>query len=277
MAYQILAYVAAANNGLLTDMAAIVDPNFSARGGTNGAQHWIFTELYDLVAICGAGATITQLQLYDSTYNAINIPQVYPINLGITPLANPNVMDLRRQPWPLPLNEEIAFQCSGGAGGAEDDYALIWIRPTNGQGTPPPAPNTLTTPRVFAVFTASVTLTAKAWSPDAAITFTNPLKGGAYQVNGCYFVVAHALAYRINFVKAPLYMGRKLLPGNLVENVYGNVPLKAGDDWLGEMGRFNNFELPKIAVLGTTTEAAATYTGILDMTYLGNAGPDAMP
>lgn len=275
--YQILGYSAIANNGLLTDSVAIPDSSFSARGGTLGAAHWIFTEDYDLCAIMGAGATLTQVQLFDSTYNAINIPQVYPVNLALIPLTNPNVMDLRRQPWPLPKNEEVAVQISGGAGGAEDDYALIWIRPANGAGTPPPAPNTLTTPRLFANVTITTAVTAGVWTNFVNITFVNPLKGGAYQVNGAYFISAKALAFKLNFVKAPLYQGRKLFPGGLVEAAYGNVPLKCGDDWMGPMGRFNNFELPQASLLGTITTASATYKGILDLTYLGTVGVDAMP
>lgn len=275
--YQILGYSVAANNGLLTDAVAIPDSSFSARGGTTGANHWIFTEQYDLCALFAAGATLTQVQLFDSTYNAINIPQIYPVNLAITPLTNPNVMDLRRQTWPLPMNEEIAVQISGGAGGAEADYCLMWVMPSNGMGTPPPAPNTLTTPRLFANVTATGALLLGTWTNFFNITFINPLKGGAYQVNGAYWVVPTCLAYKMNFVKAPLYNGRKLFPGGLVENSYGLVPLKYGVDWLGPQGRFNNFELPQVAFLGTTAAGSATYKGILDLTYLGTMGADALP
>lgn len=263
------------NNGLLTDTPAITtnETSFSARNG-----HWIFTEQYDLFAIFAAGATLTAVQIFDSTYNAINIPQIYPVNLAITPLANPNLLDLRAQPWPIPQNEEFAMQISGGAGGAEPDYALLWVTPS---GTAPwmtaPPPNTLGAPRIYANVTATVALTATAWSPFVTINFVNPLKGGAYQVNGAWWIVAHALAYRHNFVKAPLYQGRKLFPGSLVENAYGNVPLKHGDAWAGAHGRFNNFELPQVCFLGTTTEASATYNGVLDLTYLGTTGADAMP
>lgn len=275
--YQVLAYCAAANNGLLTDSIAIPDTSFSARGGVGGAAHWIFTEPYNLMACMGAGATITQIQLFDATYNAINIPQIYPVNLAITPLANPNVMDLRSMPLPLPTNEEIAVQISGGAGGAEDDYAVIWIMPTgNGQNVQGMMPS-LTNPRVFAAVTATLTETAKQWSQFGNIVFTNPIKGGAYQQNGAWWVVGHALCYKMNFVKAPLYQGRKLYPGSLVENAYGNVPLRFGTNWLGVQGKFNNFELPQVSVLATTSEASATYNGILDLTYLGSAGSDAQP
>lgn len=275
--YQILGYFVS-NNGLLTDMVAIPDTSFSARGGSGGAAHWIFTEPYNLMAIMGAGVTITALQLFDATYNAINIPQVYPINLAITPLTNPNVMDLRAMPMPLPMNEEIAMQCSGGAGGAEPDYALIWIQPAGpGAMNYPTVAPTLAMPRVFAIVTATIVLTAQVWSPFVPISFTNPIKGGAYQLNGAYWQIPNALAYRHNFVKAPLYAGRKLFPGSLTERAYGNVPLRFGTQWLGPQGRFNNFELPQVSALGTTTTGSTTYTGILDLTYLGNVGADSMP
>lgn len=276
--YQILGYFIAANNGLLTDGVAIPDTSFSARGGTSGAGHWIFTEPYNLMAAVGAGATLTQVQLFDATWNAINIPQVYPNIQAIVPPSNPNLMDLRMAPLPLPMNEEIAVQISGGAGGAEPDYFLMWIKPAGpaAQDYAPIQP-TLSMPRVYAAVTATIVLTAGAWSPFVPISFTNPLKGGAYQLNGAYWVVPTSLAYKHNFVKAPLYAGRKLFPGGLVENAYGNVPMRHGTMWMGPQGRFNNFELPQVSVLGTTTAGSATYKGILDLTYLGTVGVDAQP
>lgn len=276
--FQVLGYFIAANNGLLTDGVAIPDTSFSARGGTGGANHWIFTEPYDLQAITLAGATVTAGQVNDATYNAINIPQIYPPILGIVPPTNPNIMDLRHMPMPIPMNEEIAVQISGGAGGAEPDYCLLWIRPSVGAmpGYDMIKP-TLSMPRVFALVTATIVLTAGSWSPFVPISFTNPLKGGAYQLNGAYWQIPKALAYKHNFVKAPLYQGRKMFPGGYVENAYGNVPLKLGVGWMGPQGRFNNFELPQVSALGTTTTGSTTYTGMLDLTYLGTSGFDAQP
>jgi len=259
------------NNGLLTDTPAIVTGlgEFSPRNG-----HWIFTEQYDLVAAFVAGLTVTAAQIFDATYNATNIPQIYPVNLAITPLTNPNVLDLRDQPWPIPMNEEWQFQISGGAGGAEDDYALIWIVPSGTQpwNVSPPAP-TIGSPRVFSLFTLTQATTTNIWSTTTTIAITNTLKGGVYQINGLWLVCAHALAWRMTFPRHPLYQGRKLSPVGLVENAYGNVPLRYGRDWLGMVGMFNYFELPQMSILASTTEASATYTGYLDMTYLGNNFP----
>lgn len=276
--FQVLAYFITANNGLLTDGIAVPDTSFSARGGAGGANHWIFSEPYDLHAMVAASATPTQAQLFDATLNAINIPQIYPLIAGIVPPSNPNIMDLRHMPIPLPMNEEIAMQISAGAGGAEPSYGLIWIKPSAGFGPsyPIPAPS-LTMPRVFANVTTTAVLTAGTWSPFTNITFTNPLKGGAYQVNGAWWIVPFSLAYKHNFVKAPLYQGRKLFPGSYTENARNNVPLRFGSQWMGPHGRFNNFELPQVSFLGTTNTASTTYSGILDLSYLGSVGVDAMP
>jgi hypothetical protein len=268
--HQILAYgnTAVAAGATLADIPAITDPNFSARGGSGGAAHWIFTEDYDLHAVAAFETTLTAAQLQDSLWNSINIPQIYPVNLGIVPASNPQVMDTRQFPMAIPQDEEIQFNASNALGSStEASYGLLWIKPRGDTSTIPKP--TLTNPRVKVLFTVTTVLTAGVWTADAVVTITNALKGGSYLVLGTTLVVAHALAYRVNFVRAPLYQGRKLQPGGLVENVYGNVPLMKGVDWLGPQGVFNNFELPKLAILGTTTETSATYTGYFDCIWLG--------
>lgn len=277
--YQVLGYfLSNLNAATPTDLVAIPDTSFSARGGSTGANHWIFTENYDLQGVGAFAAALAGAQLFDATLNAINIPQVYPGNKAITPPSNPNLMDWRLNPQPLPMNEEIAFNANNAAGGAEPAYGLIWITPSNqGDLRGNMVKATIQLPRVFALVTATVVLTAGSWSPFANITFTNPIKGGAYQLNGAHWVVPNGLAYKINFVKAPLYQGRKMFPGNLTEAAYSNVPWRGGINWLGPMGRFNNFELPQLSVLGSTTTGSTTYTGYLDLTYLGNVGADAQP
>jgi hypothetical protein len=268
--YQILGYFAAnAAGAALADTPAIIDPNFSSRGGANGAAHWIFTEQYDLKAIAAFGAQLTAAQLFDPMWNAINIPQIYPPNLAITPPSNPQVMDLRTAKIGVPMNEEIACQLSNGLGmGTDPEYVLIWIAPT-GQEPTFPAP-AFPAAKVKANITFTTALTAGVWTGDVAINFVNPLKGGTYCVCCGNMVVASAIAWRLNFVRAPLYYGRKLLPGDLVEAAYGNIPLLKPMGWMGPMGYFNNFELPKIAILASSTVASATYNGFLDLIYLGD-------
>lgn len=275
--YAPLAYYIAANNqaaGVVADGVAVVDGNYSVRN-----NHYIFTEDYDLVGAFAAGATLTAAQIDSPTIDAWNPLQVYPTNASaLTVAANPNLMDLRASPIKLPLNEEIKFQLAGGAGGAEADFGIYWIRASGPGGNDfPIQPASLQYPRFIAIFTVTQVITIGVWSSFGAITFTNPLRGGAYQCNAAWLVNAKALAYRINFVKSPLYMGRKMYPGNLCDTTYGNQVMRFGGNWLGGLGRFNNFELPQLSCFGSITTGSASYTGYMDLTYLGNTGPDSMP
>jgi hypothetical protein len=276
VAQQILVYAAPAitASGVNYDLTAQPDPSFTRRGGATGNQHFIFTEPYNLMATAIHETTNVGGQIFDATLNAINIPQIYPPNLGIVPPSNPQVYDLRDYPMPLPVDEEIQYQLSSGnSGGTEPGYAIIWIRPMGDSQMPiMPSPQY---PRVKAIFTVTTTLTIGAWGPLSQITLTNPLKGGTYQVLGVQLVAAHALCFRITFVRPPTNAsGRPLRPGAMVENAFGNIPLAKGLGWMGPYGSFNNFELPQIEVYGTTTETSATYTGFMDLIYTGGGmGP----
>lgn len=265
---QILAYFGApAAGALLADLPYVVDPNFTQQN-----QHFIFTQDFSIAALAAFGANLTAIQLVDATYNAINTPQLYPVNLAIVPPTNPQVIDMRGMPITLPKNEQIAFQASNNAGsGTDPEYVLMWIIPQNNMSIPMPTPyqGLGFNARVRALFTVTTALTAGSWSLDQTVNFPQFLKGGTYCVLGLNIIVPHALAWRLNFVRAPLYQSRKMLPGGLVETAYGNVPLALGADWMSPLGYFNTFEFPLFSILGTTTEASATYTGYIDMVYTG--------
>jgi hypothetical protein len=275
--FTLLAYFASANNqaaGVVADAPAVADPNYSQRN-----NHYIFTEDYVIPAAAALGATLTAAQIDSATIDAWNPFQVYPtIAGGIIPPANPNVMDLRQMPIAVPKNEEISFKLAGGAGGAEPDYGIYWLKAAGAGATEYPIPTpTPQAPRFWAIGTATIVLTAGVWSPLVNMAFTNTLRGGMYQLNGLNLVCAHSIAYRINFLRSPLYQGRKMYPGSLVENAYSNQILRFGPNWLGGLGRFNYFELPQIQVLGSTTTGSATYTFYADLSYLGQAATDQIP
>lgn len=275
--YGLAAYYASANNqaaGVVADTNAVVDNVFSIRN-----NHYIFTEQYEIVAATALGATLTAAQIDTPSIDAFNPFQVYPLNAAaLTVAANPNVMDLRASPVPMPMNEELKMQIAGGAAGAEADFGLIWLRAAGiGASDYPMIQATRERPRFLAIFTVTQVITIGVWSAFGAMSFTSPLRGGAYQVNGLWLVCNKAAAYRINFLKYPSYNGRKLYPGNLVDTTYGNQIMRFGGNWLGGLGRFNNFELPQLSVFGTITTGSATYTGYADLSYLGDTGPDALP
>jgi len=266
--YSLLAYgnAAQAAGATLADTPAVVDPNFSSHNG-----HWIFTKPYKLYGIAVFGASLTAAQLFDSTYNAINVPQIYPVNLSPTPPSNPQIRDLRSFPIGLPIDEEIALQLSNGLGaGTEAEFGLLWVAPDpSSMQLPPPAGEVGNKGRVLARFTVTTPTTAGLWSADAAIVIPNLLRGGTYTVAGLTLVSVAGVAYRVNFVNQRFTPDRKLTPGNLVENAYGNIPLYQRPDWLGPLGDFDTWELPLLSILGATTAASATYSGFLDLIYRG--------
>jgi hypothetical protein len=265
--YQILAF--GANNAALASLAntpALGDENFTIQN-----SNFIFYEQYSMVGVYASGVSLTAAQFNDSTWNSLNTRQIYPVNLSLTPPTNPQIQDLRMNPVDIPMNEQIQVQLSNNlATGNEYEFVLIWMIP-KGAIPPQPAPPApyANTGRILAEFTWTSALTAGAWSSDSVVTVPNLIKGGTYMVVGLRIVMAHAVAYRINFPRAPLNGNRKLSPGGLVENAYGNVPMKEGSMWLGPMGIFDTTEYFQLAALGTATTGSATYTGYLDLVYLG--------
>jgi len=266
--YSILAYCnpTAAAGATYADTPSVTDPSFSARNG-----HWIFTEDYDLVGVGAFGTSLTAVQLFDSTFNSLNIPQVYPINLSPTPPSNPQLVDLRSWPIQIPQNEEIAFQASNNlALGTEFQAGLLWVAPRGmSRALPPANMERGASGRVKGLFTCSATTVAGAWTTDLALTNVNLLYGGVYTVVGAQVFSSSSLAYRVKFVNQRQQWGRKLFPGNLVENAYGNIPLYQRPDWLGPLGTFDTFELPLISLLGVTAAGPVTVSVLFDMIFRG--------
>jgi hypothetical protein len=266
--YHLLSYYAAQAAGAsYADTAFVVDNTISSRN-----NHPIFTEDYEVAATYVAGASITAARWSDSTWNSISQPEIYPANLSLAVPTNPQVSDMRQWPRQIPRNEEIQAQLSNNLGSStEPEFVLAWIRPLGFRPSlPQGAAGYGGLSRVRAIFTFTGAITVGVWSSDLVITITNTIRGGTYALVGCNVVCAHGIAYRFNFPRAPLYQGRKLYPGNLVEAAYGNTPQKEGDIWLGELGRFDTFELPLISILAGTTTTSTTYTGYLDLIYLGS-------
>lgn len=265
--FHLLSYYAVqAAAAALADTPMVVDGSISLRNG-----HPIFTEKYEMAARALFGASITAGQLSDATWNAINTPQIYPANRSLAIPANPQIEDLRDWPIEIPLNEEIALQLSNNLGAAtEPEFGLVWIRPL-GQTykMPDPAASVGRIGRVRAIFTFTTAITAGVWTSDVAVTITNLIKGGSYCMAGCDVVVANGIAFRWNFVRAPLYNGRKLFPGSIVTASYGNVPIKEKNSFMGPFGYFDTFELPLISVLAGTTTGSTAYTGYMDLIYMG--------
>ena len=270
--FHILANYASLASATLTQLNAVSD----IAGYTAQNNAFVLVEDYDLVGIFASGNTAVAAQINDAYLNAINPFQIYPINAALAVATNPNFVDMRKAPQRIPVNEQFMAQMANG-GSANASLMLWWIRASQSPVNWQTMPGTITNPRTFAIFTATIVLTVGVWSPVVAITFTSALRGGAYQINNAWLVCSTGTAFRWLFPKQPFYNGRKMMSGNLCEATYGNIPLKYGDQLFGPHGRFNYFEQPQIQAIGNATTGSTTYTGYADLTWLGDSGPGQIP
>lgn len=259
LVYNASAATAGASN---VDFAAATDANFSTRN-----SHYIFSEPYKLGATMLVGASVTGGRFQSPTLNAIGEFNIMSANRQINPPSNPQWDLYGDMPPPLPMNEEFQLQGSNNLGSStEIENGIIQILSNDWS---PALPRGVMLGLYKATFT--VTPTLNAWSADQAITMSANLRAGVYAVVGAALQGDHAAAFRINFPRQKLYMGRKLLPGGAVQKQVGDVLSNQRVPWQcgwGEWGRFFTFELPLVEVFGVAA-VSTTYTLFLWLVYLG--------
>lgn len=254
LAYQGALGAAAAD----TDLTRVVDGQFSDRN-----NHFIFTEPYNLLLAYYQAASATRARFNVPSINGIGRHQLWPVERSATIPDWPGIQDMRDYPMPLPQNEEIAIEGSNDAAGADQTTALLWLA---SQGWNKNLPRGLQ--RLVIRATAAATGVAAAWSGDAALTFSDNLKGGWYSIVGCQVFDAGSLAYRFNFRNGNTVNGRKLMPGTLCQEAIGNTPREIFMGGLGVYGQFHSFEPPAVQVYANGA-GATTGEMRLDVVYHG--------
>lgn len=263
--------VALSNLGMVADGAI-----------AQGVTGYRFTEPYKLLAAYVHAATLTQAEITSPTLNGLSLWNVYPVDLSLNIPANPNVNDFRSFAPMLPMYEDVNLAVSDTAAAGEQIIGHEWIGTQNWSpdlgiltqmygGNDPYIGRRMT-------IKSSTTLNkgAGAWGADVALTFEQLPRGGVYAVIGGDCVAAACSAWRINFTRQPLYMGRKLFPGDIVSQAYGDVPKKQGRNWMGVWGVFHTWELPFGSLFGQAAGTVAVNLA-LDVVYLGgNVDPTSV-
>lgn len=255
-------YSDAVGGGTNADSTAYTDPEFSTRN-----SHYIFTEPYNLIAAYVGGVSASDARFNVPRINALGYHHLQSVNTPATAIipTPPQIEDLRRCPLTLPTVEEIAVQASDTAGVATHVETFLWIATPDHQFTCPQGnAGGFTNPKLSFRFTATVNSGAYAWGGLTPIVPEVTLRGGWYTILGVHCVVANLLAYRLVFPRSPLYMGRRLRPGNIGVNAVGNYPVYYDRTWLGPWGSFNTIELPQI-------EAASAAGGNLSVVGYADA------
>lgn len=268
--FHLLAYTnAPAGAVVLTNMGMVADGAIA-----QGSTGYRLTEPYRALGAYAHAALLTQAELRSPTLNGLALWNVYPTATSLNNPANPNVDDYRAFAPRLPMYEDISAVYSDTAVGGERADLFLWLgtdgwsadlsvlQAMYGQGDP------YIGRRIAVNSTTTLNKGLATWGADAALTFEQLPRGGVYAVVGANIVAAACPAFRINFTRQPLYRGRKLFPGDLCSQAYGDVPHKMGRNAWGIWGVFHTWELPFASLYG---QAAGTQAinGVIDLVYLG--------
>lgn len=277
--FHLLSYQAS-TAGATTLVAASMVADGAIAQGTTGYR---FTETYRLLGAYAGGASLTQTEFSSPTLNGLSKWNLWPLNLSLNVPGNPQIDDYRPFAPILPQYEDFSLLVSDSAVGGEKQMFHCWIGTQNwspdlgilqsmyGGGDP------YIGRRMTLNCTPTLNKGAQAWGADAALTFEQLPRGGVYAVIGGECVAAACSAWRINFTRQPLYQnGRKLFPGDIVQQAVGDVPKKQGRNWLGVWGVFHTWELPFASLFGQAAGTVAVNLN-LDVVYLGgNTDPQGV-
>lgn len=247
--FHIVAYTNLAGvNDANVDQTLAADTIFTSRN-----NHLILTENYNMIYAFHAATSAIRARFNVQTWNAIARPQIWPVERAATIPDRPQGLDLRDVPVPLPANEEIAVEESNNlAAATERSNTFLLI-------APPAWNRNLPRGRAQLVVraTATIVVTANAWSGDVALTFAETLRGGWYDVLGCVCQGTSDLAFRLIFPRAPFVGQRQLRPGGLMQEAIGDTPWSLLNGGLGLWGSFHSFEPPTLQVFALAAGATA--------------------
>ena len=204
--------------------------------------------LNQIVAISGGIDTTVEsfLRLVSPSLRVRGLFYVEPTN-GQSGAAqepdNPSkVTDLRRSPLPLVSGEQLNAQTNSNPGAVQEQWALVWL------AAGPIAP--IDGPIFTVTATNASTLTANVWT-NGALTFTEDLPRGKYQVVGMRARSAGLVAARLVFVGGSWRPG--CIGGDAVTDIAPDMFRYGG---FGVMGEFEDIEPPTVDWLSMTADTA---------------------
>lgn len=222
--------------GVLTYCAALFDGILTVAGDDISVPEG----LPNLGAVLALGATITQARLEAPSLRRTILLDVRPLNVGAEPLSPYPIINLFDNPLPLDPFESIRALVAEGAAGAERETVLVWL--TDSPATPVRG-------EIFTLYgTAAVTLTANAWT-SAAITWSQTLPAGTYQVVGMRAESAGLVAARLSFV------GQSFRPGCVGLDAAADIEhsiFRYGN--LGVWGEFAHNQPPNVDFLSVSAD-----------------------
>jgi len=223
--------------GSLTLTAALADPHVRVVG-----DDIIVPDLNQIVGLYGVGEYITQMQILSPSLRRIFNPDIEPLDRDPEPLSPPAFHDYSQNPLPLVKSEALNCKLAEDGTGAQWLTALAWL--ADGKLTP-------VTGEIFTVrATGSTTLTKYAWT-NGALTFTQTLPAGRYQLVGARCQSAGLIAFRFVF---PGYAWRPGAIGFDADKDLEPACFRLGR--LGVWGEFDHDAPPTVDWLSRSTDTS---------------------
>lgn len=198
-----------------------------------------------LIAAYGSNDAYTSLRVNTPSLRRLFLPQVDPLESTLLPGNNPPVVIFGDMGPSLEYTEGLSLEASRGVVVASPAAALAWISdsligPVGG-------------PIFTMLATSAVTTAAGTWA-SGALTFSQTLPAGRYQVVGLS-------AYGTNLYSARLvFLMGGFRPGVLAQGAVGEYSIDAfRRGGMGVFGTFDNTTLPSIECMGTGVGTAQTY------------------
>lgn len=206
------------------------------------------------------GVTAPRGRIYSPSIEQFARYEIAPGNTvnaaGVVPESPPKFVDLRRNPIPLDVDENLRFELLSNPAAVQAQWLLVWF--CDGPIAPVEAN------AVYSVrFTSATALVAGAWT-DCILAIDDELPVGVYSVVGMRAFSATCLAARLNFIGTdqswrPGVMGF----ANGLQNDLGLF--RKG--YMGEFGKFATTSLPHAEFLANAADAAETV--LLDVVKVG--------
>lgn len=195
------------------------------------------------VGIYASSATMTRARITSPKLRQVYIPYVFPFNLALLPVNDPNVMDLRNNPMELRgLERFVPEATSGIACGTERAYVVMVCQSVS---------NVAPSGEMFTLrATGGTTLAQGVWG-DVPLTFDQQIARGRYAIVGGHCQGATIVAWRLileNQVERPGGLGQASL-GSRTHKMFMN-------GGLGSWGEFFSTGLPRLQCLANAADTA---------------------
>jgi len=236
----------------LTKLPAVADQHVKTSGTTITVG--ALNNIVGSYACCGLLAT--EARLISPSLRRTNPLYITPVDLAITPPADPAMMYHPQNPVPLDINESLEAEEDGTIAAATEQHC-IGVMLSDGALAP-------VTGEVFTINAEiNVALVVNSWE-FSEITFPDSLPVADYDVLGARLVAANGILYR--FVP----VGAVNRPGGVSANdVDGKDPWNQRFGRMGVWFNFNTVQPPGIEVLGSVATGATTYQLYIDAIKTG--------